>query len=101
MGASMVHLMWIKLINQGRLAAALANPCSPEAITYDTDRLTDRCLELLGAKCETAELMLKIRMADEAINRLAALPAAPPPALLEPPAVSPQLESEIGQNAIC
>ena len=49
--ASLVQLMWIELVNQGRLAAALADPSSPEAITYDTDRLTDRSLELLGAKC--------------------------------------------------
>ena len=88
-GSSLVQLMWIELVNQGRLAAMLSDPSSIEAITYDADRLTDRSLELLGAKCATAELMLKIRMADEAINRLAALPTAPPPAMLEPPADDP------------
>ena len=50
--ASLVQLMWIELVNQGRLAAALSDPSSAEAITYDTDRLTDRSLELLGAKCQ-------------------------------------------------
>ncbi|MEN6452414.1 MAG: hypothetical protein ABFC96_18150 [Thermoguttaceae bacterium] len=84
-GASLVQLMWIELVNQGRLATALGNPSSVEAITYDTDQLTDRALEFLGAKCATAELMLKIRMADEALNRLTALPAAPPLPLLAPP----------------
>ncbi len=114
-GSSLVQMMWIELVNQGRLAAALSDPHSPEAILYDTDSLTDRSLELLGAKCATAELMLKIRMADEAINRLAALPAAPPVALVAQASclsvphrqdacatpLSPQLESEIDQNATC
>jgi hypothetical protein len=48
--------MWLDLVNQGRLAAVLSDPSSIEAITYDADRLTDRSLELLGAKCATAEL---------------------------------------------
>ncbi len=84
-GASMVQLMWLDLVNQGRLAAALADPGGVEAILHDTEHLTDRSLELVAAKSETAELLLKIRVTDDMVKRLAALPAAEPLAL-EPPA---------------
>ena len=81
----MVQLMWLDLVNQGRLAAALADPGGVEAILHDTEHLTDRSLELVAAKSETAELLLKIRVTDDMAKRLAALPALEPPAL-EPPA---------------
>ena len=78
-GASMVYLIWIELVNQVRLANALADRDSADAILYDPERLTDRYLELIGAKCQAAELMLKIRMANVALDRLATAPSRDEP----------------------
>ena len=74
---SLVQLMWIELVNQGRLAAALADPSSTEAILYDTDSLTDRSLELLGAKCRDGRADVKDPHGRRGHNRLAA--RRPPP----------------------
>jgi hypothetical protein len=84
-GASLVYLVWLEVMNQTNLAKALANPHSAEAIMYDTDSLTERYLTLLAAKTQTADLMLKVRLADEAIHRMAAAQ--------DPPNSFPLLES--------
>lgn len=72
-GNSLVYLAWLEMVHQIRLANVMADPRSPDAILNDPDALTDRCLELMNTKCHTAELMLKTRMASEALNRLTAL----------------------------
>jgi hypothetical protein len=68
-GNSIVYLTWLELVNQIRLANALADPTSPAAILHDPDKLTDRCLKLVTAKCQTAGLMLRLRVATDARNR--------------------------------
>lgn len=68
-GNSVVYLTWIELVNQIRLANTLVDSTGADAILHDPDELTDRCLQLITAKCQAAGLMLKIRVATEALNR--------------------------------
>jgi hypothetical protein len=68
-GNSVVYLTWLELVNQIRLANALADPNSPITILHDPDKMTDRCLQLITAKCQAAGLMLRLRLATEARDR--------------------------------
>jgi hypothetical protein len=78
MGLTLVHLMWLELCGHCQLAVAAANPESIHAILQNPDDLIDRHLRLVATKCQTAELLTKIRLLDEMLARPA--PQLPSPA---------------------
>jgi hypothetical protein len=82
MGLTLVHLMWLELCGQVQLAVAAADSHSIEAICQDPDRLIDRHLHLVATKCQTAELLVKLRVMTEMLNPPA--PQLPPPAATVP-----------------
>lgn len=69
MGLTLVHLMWLELCGHCQLAVAAANPESIHAILQNPDDLIDRHLRLVATKCQTAELLTKIRLLDEMLAR--------------------------------
>lgn len=81
-GCTLVHLVWLEICDQVRMAAAAANPDSLGAILVDPDVLIERCLRLSAVKCQTAELLVKIRAFSQALRplRIEAVPAIPAPA---------------------
>ena len=86
-GLTLVHLTWLEICNQVKLAEA--DPDSLEAILNNPDDLLDRHLRLTTVKCQTAELLLKIQVVQNALERsgsspgvansVPTLPALPPP----------------------
>jgi hypothetical protein len=114
-GVTLVHLMWLEVCGQIQLAIMTADPQSLEAVLSNPEQMIDRHLRLTTVKCQTAELLMKLRIVDAALPRGSAspLPALPPPAAL--PIISshashtsqlfsePQayLEPEIGNSATC
>lgn len=91
-GNSVVYFTWLELIHQIRLANIVADPTSADGILHDPDQLTDRCLQLMSAKCQAAALMFKIRMATESLNRFTA--SQTPMNILPPPVVQQALPSD-------
>jgi hypothetical protein len=77
-GATLVHLTWLELCGQVRLAQAMANPNSPEAILDSPEQMIDRHLRLAKAKCQTVALLAKLKAIH---NSLACSPAALRPSL--------------------
>jgi hypothetical protein len=76
-GLTLVHLMWLEVCDQIHLAIVTADPTSLDAILKDPEDMIDRHLNLVTAKCQTAELLVKLRLVTEALDR-------PPPAPLRP-----------------
>jgi hypothetical protein len=68
-GLTLVHLMWLEICDQSRMAIAAANPSGLEAILNDPDAMIDKHLRLATVKCQTAELLLKLRVVNEALQR--------------------------------
>ena len=85
MGLTLVHLMWLELCGHVQLAVAAADPNALAAILQDPDDMIDRHLHLVATKCQTAELLVKLRIMSEMLDR--PVPAAP------------QLPSPIGRGA--
>lgn len=72
-GNSVVYLSWLELLTQIRLANGISDSASPDAILHDPERLTDRYLQLMMAKCQAVGLALRVRVANETLLR----PASP------------------------
>ena len=60
-GLTLVHLMWLELCDQAKLVAA-TDPNSLDAVLGNAEQLTERHLHLVSAKCQTAELLVKLRL---------------------------------------
>jgi hypothetical protein len=101
-GLTLVHLMWIEICDQIKMAVVGSDPSSLEAVLSSPEDMIDRHLRLATVKCQTAELLLKLRMVSEMLDRPPAQrgpgcqPAleAPPAGLASPP------QSRIAQNAL-
>jgi hypothetical protein len=80
-GLTLVHLMWLELCGQTQLAVAAADPTALAAILQNPDDMIDRHLHLVTTKCQTAELLVKLRVMNEMLQRPPApvQPALPPP----------------------
>jgi hypothetical protein len=68
-GLTLVHLMWLEVCDQVQLATAIADPTCLDAILKDPETMIDRHLRLATVKCQTAELLLKLRVVSEALQR--------------------------------
>ena len=73
-GVTLVHLTWIELCEQIKLAGVVADPTSIDAILNNPEDLLDRHLRLTTVKCQTAELLMKLQIVQNAL-RCAARPA--------------------------
>jgi hypothetical protein len=82
-GITLVHLMWLEICGQIPLAPAVADPWSAVVLTGDPEVMVTRHLHLVAAKCQSAELLSKVRMVGEVLRRgavaAAALPYLPAP----------------------
>jgi hypothetical protein len=89
-GLTLVHLAWLELCGQVQLAIAAGDPTSLDAILNNPDDMLDRHLRLATVKCQTAELLMKLRIVQSALNRPAPLPELPPPSVpTAPPPFAP------------
>jgi hypothetical protein len=80
-GLTLVHLFWLELCNQARLSEVVADPTCLAAVLNNPEEMIDRHLNLVAAKGQTTELLVKLRLVNEALARSV---AAPPPNLLPP-----------------
>jgi hypothetical protein len=80
-GLTLVHLMWLELCGQTQLAVAAADPTALAAILQNPDDMIDRHLHLVTTKCQTAELLVKLQVMNQMLQRPPApvQPALPPP----------------------
>lgn len=91
-GITLVHLMWLEICDQAAMSDIVGNREEIDAFVKDPEAAVDRHLHLVAAKNSTAELLLKLRMVRETIQRqerLAGPPHAVPalPAPASPPMV--------------
>ena len=68
-GTTLVHLMWLELCGQVQMAQAAADPESLDALLQNPEEMTERHLRLASVKCQTAELMVKLRVINDALER--------------------------------
>jgi hypothetical protein len=76
-GATLVHLTWLELCGQVRLAQVMASPNALD-ILDSPEQMIDRHLRLVKAKCQTVALLAKLKAMRDAPGRW---PAALQPAL--------------------
>jgi hypothetical protein len=89
-GLSLVHLMWLELCGQLQMTEATADPTSLAAVLQNPDDLIDRHLRLVATKCQTTELLAKLRIMREMFDRQpAALDALPAPPVFNPQPPNP------------
>jgi hypothetical protein len=91
-GLTLVHLTWLELCDQIKLAAA-AEPDSLESVLENPRDALDRHLRLTIAKCQTAGLLQKLQIVQTTLRRgpVVSLPALPPfPLSIENKAGEPQ-----------
>jgi hypothetical protein len=88
-GLTLVHLIWLELCGQVQLSLAAADPNCLDAILKDPDDMIDRHLRLATVKCQTTELLVKMRMVTEMLQRpqAVALPSPASPLELTPPLI--------------
>ena len=97
-GMTLVHLMWLEICGQQAMADIVGNRESIYSIVKDPEAQVARHLELLGAKNNTAELLLKLRMvrdmipdAERRIGPEISVPSLPAPAISPPTASPPEM----------
>jgi hypothetical protein len=95
-GLTLVHLTWLEICDQIKMADASADPYSIEAILKNPDDLLERHLRLATIKCHTAELLLKVQTVQNALQRSAA--TLPSPLLLQGRPTSSPLPLGEGQG---
>jgi hypothetical protein len=80
-GLTLVHLLWLELCSQARLGDVVAAPTCLAAVLNDPEEMIGRYLNLVAAKNQTTELLVKLRLVNEALARSAATPTPrlPPP----------------------
>jgi hypothetical protein len=86
-GITLVHLMWLEICGQIYMADIIGHETSVFAVVTDPAAAIERHLHLVAAKCQTAELLSKVRMVGEMLRR-GATPAAGA-ACLPAPAAGP------------
>jgi hypothetical protein len=79
-GITLVHLAWLELCDQIQMADAVSDPTSLDAILKNPEEMLDRHFRLATIKCQVAELLLKIQVVQNALNR----PSPQTPALTSP-----------------
>jgi hypothetical protein len=86
-GITLVHLMWLEICDQAAMCDIVGNREEVDAFLKSPEEAVGRHLHLVAAKNSTAELMLKLRMVRETIQREQQLmgppeaaPALPAPA---------------------
>jgi hypothetical protein len=75
-GLSLVHLLWLELCDQQNLVEVVANPHGLAATLHRPEEMIDRHLSLIAAKSQTSELLVKIRLVNDALAR-STLPLIP------------------------
>lgn len=89
-GTTLVHLMWLELCGQLQLAQAAVDPQSLDAVLQNPEEMIARHLHLATVKCQTAELMVKLRVINDALDRApVARPVLPAPIDILPPSLDP------------
>jgi hypothetical protein len=73
-GLTLVHLLWLEVCDQMRLVEVVADPTSLATTLNDPNKMIDRHLNLVAAKGQTAELLVKLRLVNEALARSATPP---------------------------
>jgi hypothetical protein len=68
-GITMVHLLWLEMCDQIHMAQAVADYDSIASILENPEQLIDRHLHLVGAKNNTAELLIKLKVLREMLGR--------------------------------
>ena len=68
-GLTLVHLLWLEICDQARLTEVVADPSSLAAVLNNPEQMIDRHLNLVAAKSQTAELLVKLRLVTEALAR--------------------------------
>jgi len=79
-GLTLVHLLWLELCGQVRLADVAGNPESLDAILNDPERMIDRHLHLASVKCQSVELLMNLRIVNHSLQH----PPAPQEDELQP-----------------
>ena len=67
-GLTLVHLMWLEVCDQVKMAVVGADPNSLDAVLSSPENMIDRHLRLTTVKCQTAELLMKLRMLGEMLQ---------------------------------
>ncbi len=75
LGLTLVHLIWLEVCDHVRMAVATADPLSLAATLNDPDAMIARHLNLITAKCQTAELLVKLRLVTDTLNAPPLLPS--------------------------
>ena len=101
-GATFVHLMWLEMCDQAKMATAVADPNGLDAALQNPNEMIDRHLRLVGVKCKTAAILIKIQSLRQTADGRS---ASSDPALLPPPETplpppSSQSELEIGKSTV-
>jgi hypothetical protein len=87
-GLTLVHFTWLELCEQVKLAVAAADPTSLDAMLHNPEDMLERHFRLATIKCQTAELLMKLQIVQNALHRstdnaplssTAALPSPLPP----------------------
>jgi hypothetical protein len=68
-GLTLVHLLWLEISEQLNMALIVGDRDSVLATIHDPERLIAEHLKLVAAKNATAELILKMRMTRELVQR--------------------------------
>jgi hypothetical protein len=77
-GLTLVHLLWLEVCDQMHPVEVVADPTSLAATLSNPEEMIDRHLNLVAAKSQTAELLVKLRLVHEALAR-SAVPPLPRP----------------------
>ena len=89
---------------QVQLAVAVTDPTSLAAVLNNPEQMIARHLELVMAKCQASELLVKMRLVGEAMKRTAgALPILPPPSslsVLPAPESPPNIPHTVSVGAV-
>ena len=99
-GATFVHLMWLEMCDQAKMATAVADPTGLDAVLQNPNEMIDRHLRLVGVKCKTAALLIKIQSLRQTVEGRTAStePVLPPSTERRVPPSSRPSEPEIGKN---
>jgi hypothetical protein len=86
-GITFVHLMWLEVCDQAAMSEIVGDRKAVYASVEEPEEAVARHLHLVAAKNSTGELLMKLRMVRETLEReerLMAIPG-PVPALAAPP----------------
>jgi hypothetical protein len=99
MGLTLVHLMWLEVCDQAKMAVVGADPQSLDAVLNSPEDMLDRHLRLTAVKCQTAELLMKLRMLGDMLGRPPRGAGCQPALAGQPAALAPHNALENGRLA--